>query len=92
MQDENIDTSRRAFLTGHWQSKPEISTACLNSQGIYCQSCREVCDEEAIVFKQSRRGLQSPSIVSDKCTQCEECVTCCPVEAITINQPASFKQ
>lgn len=85
-KDKKIDASRRAFLTGHWRNKTEISSDCLNKQGIYCQSCKDVCREDAIIFNQVQRGVQLPLIVADKCLSCRDCVECCPVDAITISE------
>jgi ferredoxin-type protein NapF len=76
--------NRRSFLSGHWQAKTEISIACLNNQGVYCQSCKEVCDEDAIIFNQVDRGIQLPMIISTRCTSCKDCVGSCPANAITI--------
>jgi ferredoxin-type protein NapF len=83
--------NRRAFLSGRWQSKTEISSACLNNQGIYCQSCKEACEENAIIFNYIERGIQLPMIVTERCTSCSDCVGSCPANAITIgnNQGSS---
>ncbi len=84
-QDTNSDVSRRSFIRGQWRSKSEINSECLNHQGVFCQSCKESCEEEAIIFKQLGRGIQLPMIVSDRCTHCKDCVESCPVDAITIS-------
>jgi ferredoxin-type protein NapF len=84
-EDTNTDVSRRSFLRGQWRSKSEINSRCLNNQGVYCQSCKESCDEQAIIFKQSGRGIQLPMIISERCTHCQECVESCPVNAISIS-------
>ena len=83
-KDNNTGVSRRAFLIGHWRNKPDISTACLNNQRVYCQSCKEVCEEEAIVFNQAQKGIQLPALISERCSYCRDCVECCPVDAISI--------
>ncbi len=84
-QNTNTDVQRRAFLRGQWRSKSEINSQCLNNQGVYCQSCKESCDEQAIIFKQLGRGIQVPMIISEQCTHCKDCVESCPVNAITIS-------
>jgi len=81
---QQAEIDRRAFLTGHWRSKTDISTGCLNHMGIYCQSCKDVCDEDAIIFTQFQRGVQLPNIDSVRCTSCKECIDSCPADAITI--------
>ena len=84
-QDANSDISRRSFLRAQWRNKSEINSQCLNHRGVYCQSCKESCEEQAIIFKQVGRGIQLPMIISEKCTHCKECVESCPVNAITIS-------
>ncbi len=84
-QDVNIDVSRRSFLRGQWRNKSEINSQCLNHHGVYCQSCKESCEEEAIIFKKIERGIQLPVIISEQCTHCKECVESCPVDAISIS-------
>jgi ferredoxin-type protein NapF len=84
-QDLNTDVSRRSFLRGQWRNKSEINSQCLNNKGVYCQSCKDSCDEQAIVFTQLGRGIQLPEIISERCTHCKECVKSCPVDAITIS-------
>ena len=85
-QETNVDISRRSFLRGQWRKKSEINSLCLNNQGVYCQSCKESCEEDAIVFNQVDRGVQRPMIVSERCTHCMDCVESCPVEAISISK------
>ena len=84
-QHTNSDVSRRAFLTGHWHSQSAISPQCLNNQGIYCQACKDTCDEGAITFSQMQMGIQLPTIIPERCTHCRDCVEICPADAITIN-------
>ena len=83
-QHTNSDVSRRAFLTGHWHSQSEISPQCLNNQGIYCQACKDTCDEGAIAFNPMQMGIQLPMINLARCTHCRDCVEICPADAITI--------
>ena len=85
-ENNNIDVSRRSFLRGHWRDKSEINSLCLNNQGVYCQSCKDSCEEKAIVFNQVGRGIQLPIILPERCTHCQDCVECCPVDAIKISK------
>lgn len=81
----NIDISRRLFLRGRWRSKSEINASCLNNIGVYCQACKDDCNQGAIVFNQAKMGIQLPVIISERCTHCRKCVETCPSNAITIS-------
>lgn len=82
--DKSADVSRGSFISG--QSQTEVNSSCLNNQGVYCQSCKEVCNEEAIVFDPVQKGIQMPSIITERCTQCHDCMEFCPTGAITISK------
>lgn len=87
-QDIQVDTNRRAFLTGYWKKKPNVSnidSRCLNNHGVYCLSCKDSCEEEAIVFSPLQRGIQLPMIISERCTHCKKCIESCPADAISIS-------
>ena len=86
VENVNMGLNRRAFLTGHWTSKPMIGSDCLNNKGVYCQSCKDSCEENAIIFNQMKMGIQLPQIIPNRCTQCKDCLQACPVGAITINK------
>lgn len=83
----SVNLKRRAFLTRYWHehNKTEINSQCLNHKRIYCQSCKDFCHEQAIVFSQIKMGIQIPFINLDKCTHCQECLKACPVDAIKIS-------
>jgi ferredoxin len=36
------------------------------------------------MFKPQDNGIQLPVIITDRCTNCKECVDSCPVDAISI--------
>lgn len=84
-ENTNIDINRRSFLRGRWRNQSEINSECLNNQGVYCQSCKDSCEEQAIVFKQAGSGFQLPKIISERCSHCKDCIESCPVDAITIS-------
>ena len=84
-QSSAVEISRRSFLRGQWFRGFGIADTCLNQKGIYCESCKDACDENAIQFEQIAYGLKQPTINSDLCTRCRDCVECCPANAITIS-------
>lgn len=67
-----------------FQSKPQVQQNCLAQQKVHCRTCSEMCDEEAISFHLSAGSVATPDIDSDQCTGCGECVSACPVDAITM--------
>ncbi len=61
-----------------------INKSCFASNDIYCQSCRDVCDESAIKFDFFSERIPTPTIVHDACSGCGACVSVCPPNAINI--------
>ena len=55
---------------------------CIAFQGVYCQSCKDACDERAIVFPPAR--VPAPQIEADRCTGCGECIGPCPNQALSM--------
>jgi ferredoxin-type protein NapF len=91
-ESHKLDNGRRAFLRGQWSDKTGIGSNCLNMQGIFCQSCKDVCDEGAIVFQHAQLGVSLPSIKLEQCTHCQDCLECCPTNAITISTTGPEQQ
>ena len=54
---------------------------CLAWNKVICNSCKDACDENAIVYD----GMKNPRIDISVCTRCGLCVKPCPVDAISIN-------
>lgn len=68
-----------------WQLKAQIKDTCLANQKVYCRSCGEHCDSQAISFKP---GISSvPIITAADCSGCGACLSVCPVQAIVLGQP-----
>ena len=92
-----IDTCNEPlFLTSEeqkqkkpWPINVNISHQCLAKNSIYCQSCRDECEPNAIKFIYIKDGQPSsipqPQLNTDDCTQCGACISKCPQNAITAN-------
>lgn len=60
------------------------SSVCLESKGVGCRRCPEVCDVDAISFVAIGAGRARPVIDDARCTGCGACVSSCPVAAISL--------
>ena len=85
-----FDPARRALLTGRRpppvQTAPTVAGAvigagCLTARGVACWNCAEACGEGAIRLTPTLGGPSRPSIDSERCTGCGECVVPCPVSS-----------
>jgi ferredoxin-type protein NapF len=70
-----------------WGLKATIGNDCLNSKKIYCRSCSDSCEIEAISFKFTSTILADPIIDNEACTGCGACVSSCPSNVITMQVP-----
>ncbi len=72
-----------------WPIKLDISDKCLAKNNIYCQSCRDECEPNAIKFSYISSGkvssIPQPEINLTDCSQCGACISSCPQDAITID-------
>lgn len=65
-----------------WNKKAIITEQCLAFAEIYCRSCAESCQSQALTFQP---GLSAaPQIDEDLCSGCGACVAPCPAQAISI--------
>ncbi|OWV87735.1 ferredoxin-type protein NapF [Rhizobium sp. R635] len=61
-----------------------IGDTCLAKRGITCQSCGEVCPQQAIRFRPRIGGPFLPELRTEICNGCGGCIASCPVNAITL--------
>lgn len=67
-----------------WQKKAVINQHCLANQSIYCRSCAESCEAQALTFQIGISAV--PKIDNKLCTGCGACVSPCPVNAVAVKE------
>lgn len=67
-----------------WSKKAFINQTCLANENIYCRSCAESCEAQALTFQLGFSAL--PKIDLELCTGCGACVTPCPTKAIEVKE------
>lgn len=70
-----------------WDNKAVIGEKCLAMNQVSCQSCQDACEPRAIRFTPTLGRVAQPQINNDDCNSCGACVSVCPTNAITIQQP-----
>ncbi len=71
---------KRHPKTAHFY--PKILDTCLTQNDIYCRSCGENCEPQAIQFTYIDNAIAKPQIDLDLCIQCGACVSPCPSTSI----------
>ncbi|WP_354625706.1 ferredoxin-type protein NapF [Psychromonas sp. MME2] len=67
-----------------WSKKAQVNNSCLANLHVYCRSCADSCEVEALSFQ---LGVSNaPLINADLCTGCGACFSPCPTQAIDIKE------
>jgi len=67
-----------------WPTSLSFLDSCLAKNDVYCLSCQDVCDTQAISFVYAAGTIPQPQIVQDDCTACGACIVPCPTQAIEL--------
>lgn len=70
-----------------WNYRARLGGTCLARRGVVCQSCREVCGNQAIRFAPSAVPA-APQLDTERCSGCGACVGACPVQALALTTVA----
>jgi ferredoxin-type protein NapF len=68
-----------------------IKSDCLAHRNVFCCTCGEACEPDAIRFAPAIGRAPSPEINADACTGCGECIDICPADAVVL-KPRSIKE
>ena len=77
-----------------WPAELGINNKCLAKNEIYCRSCQDVCETQAISFSYQETSIAKPEITLADCSQCGACVATCPQDSISftfINEVANAR-
>lgn len=74
-----------------WSQLAIIGEHCFGQLGIYCRSCGDACEPNAIEFSLSSRSIPIPVIDATACTGCGACVASCPANVIEIRAGATLE-
>jgi ferredoxin-type protein NapF len=74
----------REVVTPPFTWRVAVETSCLNRRGIECRVCGDACETHALRFVPARGGIAQLQIDANACTGCGDCVSVCPVQAITL--------
>ncbi|SFC69076.1 ferredoxin-type protein NapF [Pseudoalteromonas denitrificans] len=68
-----------------FNNKITIAGNCLAVNNVYCMSCKDACEVEAIKFDLFKSSIPTPEISLADCTSCGACISTCPQSSIKIS-------
>ncbi len=83
--------NENARLGPPWRLCANVSSACVESKGVSCRMCRDVCDYDAIRFQPKLGGTAALILDVERCTGCGACVSRCPVNALSVGEQPSIE-
>jgi ferredoxin-type protein NapF len=68
-----------------WPAELTINDRCLAKNQIYCDSCRDSCDQNAIQFRYMGSAIPVPVVDNSLCNGCGACVSICPQKSTQLS-------
>ena len=68
-----------------WQLRLRVKDRCLAKRRIICQTCADICDQQAIQFRPRINALATPEIKYQDCNGCGACISACPEDALVLD-------
>ncbi len=69
-----------------WTVRAQIGSSCLSLNAVFCRTCGDNCEEEALTFRLMTGGRSQPLIDRALCTGCGGCAFVCPNGSITMSE------
>ena len=85
---ECIDACPEPVLSANtqplWRLNLQVNEQCLAEKRVICQTCGDICDQQAIRFIPRIGDVAVPEIQQQDCNGCGACVSACPEDALQL--------